>query len=303
MPLRMILTRLLFCCAVAMTTYSNAQTGSAIVTVERKKGNDDAVQRDNVLVFEAGKRAPISVWEPFTGNHAGLQLLILLDDSSAGGLANELADLRSFVQALPETTEVGVGYMQNGRAAMAQNFTTDHALAARAIRIPQSTRGGGSPFFTLSQVSRQWPSQGRTGRREILMITDGVDRYADLAFNPDNPYVNGAIRDAQRAAIPVYTIYFRGAGRLDADPTVISGGQNYLTQIAQETGGKTLYSGTGNPVSLTPMLNELSKILNNQYQLVFKSHAKPEKGLVQLKLKMETHGIKLVAPGMVPVSD
>lgn len=302
MSQRMFLQGLVFCSAVVLTAYSGAQTGSTIVTVERKAGNNDAVQRENVIVFEAGKRAPITVWEPYTGDHAGLQLLVLLDDSSASGLANQLADLRSFVQALPNSTAVAVGYMENGGADIAQNFTMDHNLAAKAIRIPQSIRGGGSPFFSLSEVAKQWPSQVVNGRREILMITDGVDRYADLEFNPDNPYVTAAIRDAQKAAIPVYTIYFRGAGRLDADPTVTSGGQNYLTQVSQETGGKCLYSGMGNPVTLTPMLNELSKILSNQYELVFKSHAKPQKGLVQLKLKMETHGIKLVAPTSVPVS-
>jgi hypothetical protein len=293
---------LLIGCAVLSAAQSYGQTGSAIVTVEHKRGNTDPVRQENVLVFEDGKRAPITVWQPFTGQHSALQLLLLIDDSSASGLSGQLNELRSFVTALPVEAQIGVGYMANGRAMMLQDFTRDHALAAKAIRIPQSIRGGGSPFFTISSVTQQWTAEGKAGRREILMITDGVDRYASTAFNPDNPYVTKATLDAQRSGIPVFTIYFRGAGLLDADPTVTNGGQSYLVQLSQETGGKCLYSGTGNPVSLVPYLNDFSQILANQYQLEFKSRAKPRNGLVQLKLKMETPGIKLVAPTSVPVT-
>jgi hypothetical protein len=289
-------------CTVFLVAQSYGQTGSAIVTVEHKRGNADPVRQENVLVFEDGKRAPITVWQPFTGQHSALQLLLLIDDSSASGLAGQLNELRTFIQALPVEAQIGVGYMANGRAMMLQNFTSDHALAARSIRIPQGIRGGGSPFFTLSTVTQQWSAEGKVGRREILMITDGVDRYSSTAFNADNPYVTKAIRDAQRSGIPVFTIYFRGAGLLDADPTVTNGGQSYLVQLSQETGGKCLYSGTGNPVSLVPYLNDFTRILANQYQLEFKSRVQARNGLVQLKLKMETPGIKLTAPSSAPVT-
>ncbi len=287
--------------AIAFAAQVYAQTGSAVVTVQRKAGNADPILQDNVLVFENGKRAPITLWAPLTGEHAGMQLLLLIDDSSAGGLANQIEDIRTFVLALPSAVQVAVGYMSNGQTVMAQPFTRDHGLAAKALRLPQSIRGGGSPYFTLSSISQQWPAETATARREILMITDGIDRYGDTAFNADNPYVTKAIADAQRAQILVYTLYYRGTGALSYDQVASNGGQNYLVQVAQETGGKCLYSGTGNPVSVVPFLNDLSQIMNNQYALRFKSVAKPSKGLVQMKLKMETPGVKLIAPQMVPV--
>jgi VWFA-related protein len=302
MAQRLILKQLVLCCTIAFSAYLAAQSVDTIVTVQRKAGNTDAIQGENVLVFEGGKRAPITVWKPFTGSNAALQLLILIDDSSAGGLSNQLNDIRTFIQKLPDTTQVGVGYMLNGGATMAQNFTKDHELAAKSLRMPQSIRGGGSPYFTMSQVAKQWPSEGTSGRREVLMITDGVDRYGGVAFNSNNPNVSAAIRDAQRANIVVFSIYWRGAGALDADPAVVSSGQNYLSQLTTDTGGKSLYWGTGNPVSVVPFLEELNGILVNQYELGFKAHAKPQYGLVSLRLKMETPGIKLIYPAMVPVS-
>ena len=124
-------------CAVALTPFVLAQTASTVVTVEQKSPSTELVQRENVLVFESGKRAPISVWQPFTGDHAGLQLLLLVDDSSGSALGGQLNDVRNFVQALPATTQIGVAYMHNGGISVLQSFTADHALAAKAIRLPR----------------------------------------------------------------------------------------------------------------------------------------------------------------------
>ncbi len=300
MAQRLILPRLLLCCTIAISSYVAAQSVATIVTVQRKAGNTDAIRGENVLVFEGGKRTPTTVWKPYTGSNSALQLLILIDDSAGGGLSGQLNDIRAFIQKLPDSAEVGVGYMLNGGANMVQTFTKNHELAAKSLRMPQSIRGGGSPYFSLSQVAKQWPGQAGS-RHEVLMITDGVDLYGGLAFNSNNPNVQSAIRDAQRASILVYSIYWRGAGALAADPQIVSSGQNYLSQLTTDTGGKSLYWGSGNPVSFVPMLSELSGILMNQYELGFVAHTKPQNGLVSLRLKMETPGIKLVAPANVPV--
>lgn len=293
-------------CAVTLSPFVLAQTVSTVVTIERKKPSTEPVQRENVLVFESGKRAPITSWQPFTGDHAGLQLLILVDDSSGSALGGQLDDVRTFIQALPPTTEVGVAYMHNGEASVLQAFTADHALAAKAIRLPQSTVGGGSPYFTLSEVAKHWPGEAKALRREILMICDGVDRYSEATYSTSNPYVTKAISDSQRAGILVHTIFYRGAGTPAGQGTpgtqedeYRSSGQSYLFQISKETGGKCFQRGVSNPVSLIPALNELTQLLTNQYELVFQSRARPQNGLVDLSLKSEAPGVKLLAPEKV----
>jgi len=301
MAYRLVLSRLVLGCSFLISTFAAAQNVDTIVTVQRKAGNTDPIQKDNVLVFEGGKRAPITVWKPYAGADDALQLLILIDDSSAGSLSGQINDIRSFIQKLPASTEVAIGYMLNGGANMVQNFTRDHEAAAKSLRLPQSIRGGGSPYYTMSEMAKQWKAQAGV-RHEVLMITDGVDRYGGLEFNSNNPNVSAAIRDAQRANIVVFSIYWRGAGALDADPSVVSAGQNYLSQLTTDTGGKSLYWGVVNPVSLVPFLQDLNRILMNQYELGFVSHSKPQYGLVSLRLKMETSGIKLIYPAMVPVT-
>ena len=105
------------------------------------------------------------------------------------------------------------------------------------------------------------------------MVTDGVDRYSGGRFDPEDPYVQAAISDAQKAGVIVYSIYYRGAGRFDRNWLVTDGGQNYLTQVSDSTGGKVYLEGFGNPVSFAPFLSDIQRKLQNQYELTFVSYS------------------------------
>ena len=131
------------------------------------------------------------------------------------------------------------------------------------------------------------------------MVTDGVDRYSGARFDPENPYVRAATSDAQKAGVIVYSIYFRGAGRVDRSFLVTDGGQNYLTQVSGDTGGKVYLEGFGNPVSFAPFLSDIQHKLQNQYELSFVSSSKP--GLQQIKVKTSQPNTTLLYPARVPV--
>ena len=68
-------------------------------------------------------------------------LAILIDDSLDQEVASQWNDLKAFIDAQPQSTLVAVAYSRNGTAAVAQDFTNDHALAAKALRIPLGTGG------------------------------------------------------------------------------------------------------------------------------------------------------------------
>ena len=123
------------------------------------------------------------------GEQSGLQIVVLIDGSARSGLSLQYKDLQSFVKTLPEGAQVGVAYMQNGRAVMAQNITPDHNLAASAFRLTTGIPGGSaSPYFCLSDLVKNWPSGNTTtDRREVLMITDGVDLYYGRSYDPTTP--------------------------------------------------------------------------------------------------------------------
>jgi VWFA-related protein len=276
-------------------------TARAIVTANTKSAEGvTTVPRQTISVYENRKLQEVAGWVPLRGERSGLQLVVLLDDSSRGNLGQQLNDIRSFINGLPPTAQVAIGYMRNGSPNLVENFTSDHAQAVKALRLPAGLAGGnGSPYFCLSALVKQWPGGDSNVRREVIMVTDGVDRYSGARFDPDNPYVQAATSDAQKAGVIVYSIYYRGAGRYDRSALVTDGGQNYLTQVSGSTGGKVYLEGLGNPVSFAPFLSDIQRKLQNQYELSFTSTAKP--GLQQIRVKTSQPNTSLEYPSRVPV--
>jgi VWFA-related protein len=288
-------------CTMPLPAQENTVSAQTVVTVVPKNSEAAPLQQQDLKVWANGKKSEITSWQPLRGDNAGLEFVVLVDDSARSNLGLQLNDVSQFIQSLPPTALAGVAYMQNGRAAFVQNLTPDHALAAKSLRLANGIPGGNaSPYFCLSDLAKRWPSENPKNRREVLMITDGVDRY-NLRYDPDDPYLQAAITDAQRAGIIVYSIYFRDAGRLDRTNYETNAGQNLLMQLTESTGGKLYWQGTGNPVSFQPFLADLSKRLENQYELGFTAPAKAKAELVELKVKSNLSHISVDVPQRVPV--
>jgi hypothetical protein len=212
-----------------------------------------------------------------------------------------LGDIERFVKSLPPTTSVGIAYMQNGAAVFSQPFTTDKAKALESLHLPGGSAGSSaSPYFCLSDLAKKWPSTDRENRREVVMITDGVDPY-NLRFDPENPYLQAAVNDSIRAGLIVDSIYWHDQGRYDRGLYQNNSGQSLLNQVSQVTGGKAYWQGLGNPVSLAPFFDDLSRRLQNQYELGFEVKAKSKPEIAVLKVKLTMPDTKLDAPQKVAV--
>ena len=284
----------------ATSPAQETSTARAVVTATTKGEDVTTIPRQSISVTVNRKSQDVTGWVPLRGARSGLQLVVLLDDSSRGNLGLQLNDIKSFLTALPPNAQVAIGYMRNGSPNLLQNFTTDHAAVAKTLRLPQGSAGiNGSPYFCLSALAKHWPGGDNNVRREVIMVTDGVDRYSGARFDPSNPYVQAATSDAQKAGVIVYSIYYRGVGRADRSFVVTDGGQNYLTQVSNATGGKVYLEGFGNPVSFAPFLSEIQHKLQNQYELTFTSTAKP--GLLSIRVKTSQPNTSLEFPAQVPV--
>ena len=113
---------------------------------------------------------------PAQGDNAALQLFVLIDDTcEPQPIGNNLNDLREFINAQPASTMVGIAYLSNATIQVAQNLTNDHGLAANALRLPRgSAAAKDSPYLSLISLVRAWPEQ--SARRQVLIVTDGIDR-------------------------------------------------------------------------------------------------------------------------------
>lgn len=104
------------------------------------------LNRNNIIVKQGKNRVNVTEWVPAQGDRAGLELFILIDDTTEARLSLQYDDLRAFIKDQPSSTLIGVGYMRNGTVQIAQDLTTDRVLAANALRLPRAPRGIGKPL-------------------------------------------------------------------------------------------------------------------------------------------------------------
>ncbi len=289
-------------CVNAQNTAAPGMPVHLLVTVEPRHGSSvPEITRADVMVYEGRDRDQVTDWVPAQGEHAALELFILLDDGSGSSLGTQLDELRRFITAQPASTKIGLAYMQNGAARIEQSPTSDHALAAKALRLPMGVGGiNASPYFSLSDLVKHWPES--PARREVLMVSDGIDRYygsGDL----DDPYLATAIDDAERAGIVVFDIYTPGAGHFGHSYWQSYWGQIYLSRVAEETGGESYYIGfTGAPVSFDPYLEDMGRHLDHQYWLTFNAKLQKKSGWQRIKVTTEVPNAELVSAHKVYVT-
>ena len=276
---------------------------------------------ENVQVRQGKTSLKIEHLIPARADNAALQLFILIDDTCDSGIGNSLNDIRDFINAQPATTVVGVAYMSNASIQIAQNFTADHAAVAKAIRLPRGNLSAmDSPYLSLISLIKSWPEQ--KVRREVLMVSDGIDRLrgermsnrqnaptggrgsrttpasitsTSTSMTTMSPDVDSASTAAQRYGVIVHGIYATGVGRAGRNAWEAQIGQSGVAKIADETGGEYFSLGTQNLVSFKPYLDRLQRILDNQYYLVFRAIPKNKAGLQRVRISTESPNFEIAA--------
>jgi len=102
--------------AVAQEASSTGVPVHVVVTVEPRHGsNVPVINREDVMVYQGHDRAKVTDWIALQGEHAGLQLFVLIDDAASSSLGSQLEDIRQFINAQPSTTAIGVAYMRTAQ--------------------------------------------------------------------------------------------------------------------------------------------------------------------------------------------
>ncbi len=277
--------------------------GQAVVTVLPAHGNEvpaSLTQQDFTLKVN-GKDSTITNLLPLRGENGRLELVVMMDSGSRASMSTQMSEISKFVKELPPDAKVTMAYMENGIARLSGPLTTDHDAALKGLHIPAGQAGtSASPYFCLSNLATRWPSNDRSARREVVMITDGVDYY-DAGIDTQDPYMEAAIKDSVRAGLVVYSIYWENKGRFDRSFYGNASGQNRLVQVTEATGGNSYWQGHGNPVSFRPYFQDLQRRLQNQYEVSFTAPLKNKPEVGNLKLKVNGITGKVAAPGEVYV--
>ena len=291
--------------APAFPQNENEGRGQAVITVlplhDREATPANLSQQDLAIKIN-GKDSTITNWTPLRGENDRLELVLLIDGAARTSMATQFGEITNFVKTLPPTAKFAIAYMENGQAVLTSPLTTDRAQALKGLHIPGGVPGiSASPYFCLSNLAQHWPSNDRGARREVVMITDGVDYY-NPRYDPEDPYMQAAITDSVRAGLVVYSIYWQNQGRFDRSMRGTDAGQNLLLSVTQATGGNSYWEGFGNPVSFQPYFQDLDRRLQNQYEVSFTTQLKNKPDVENMKLKATGISGKIDAPQQVLVN-
>ena len=287
--------------ALLLTPSANAQSQAAAgnatftVTVVGKKDADVSnIPKDDVQLFQGKDRKQIGDWK----KGDSLFLAILIDDSLDSSVAGEWNNLREFIMAQPPSTAIMVGYISDNGTRVLQDFTPNHELAAKALRIPIGIGSlGSSPYLSTIDLLKRWPKTGP--RRSVILISSGIDYFRGSGFGPFYPDLDPLISRAERQNTNIWTIYYPSAGHRGRSFFLTNNAQNNLDKLSQDTGAESYFLGTQSPVSIKPYLDEIAVHLNNQYLLTFAGSG-GEKGKYQrMKVKTGLKDVEFFTPASV----
>jgi VWFA-related protein len=254
----------------------------------------------DVIVHQNNKVRRITAWEPVNPADPKLDIVIVIDDALANSLATRYDELRTFLAALPAGSRVAVAYANRGAIQLAQQTSTDHALAAKALRNPAGVQiDDDSPYESIASLANGWPA--RQGRRVMIFISSGVDIHsAGGGQNPEDwVTMHKAIDAAQNKGVIIYSIFAKPFMSASVNDFMLQKGQDGLNYLSTQTGGKAFYSGLASDPSFGPYFKEIEKDLEQQYSLTFQAEPGSKSEFAELRVSLETKSPQLRYPARV----
>lgn len=196
-----------------------------------------------------------------------LNLAVLVQDDLITQVGNELGSTSDFIRSLPAGSRVMVGYITTGTLQVRQSFTTDLDKAARSLRIPRSNASASAynPYVEVIEALRSFNAEWK-GKNAVLLISDGLDtsRGFDITSSANTLDLERAIKQANNRNVAVYAFYAPAVGLTSRSRLAAGYGQNSLSRLADDTGGKAFFQGTTGFVTFDSYFDHLRRTLNEQ---------------------------------------
>jgi len=265
-----------------------------VTAVGKKDSTPPPITKSDVELYQGKERLQVADWR----KGETLLLAIVIDDSLGVDVASQWNDLRAFIMEQPPTTNVGVFYGRNGTVLVAQDFTANHELAAKALRLPIGGQGAfSSPYLELQDMIKRWPDNNE--RKSIMFISSGID-YFRGNFGPTSPDLDPTIERAQKANVNIWTIYAPDSGHVGRGYLRVFNAQSNLSQLSDETGAESYYLGFGEAVTLKPYFDEIFLHLSNQYLLTFATGSGGKRGRFErVRVTTEIPKVEFMTPSEV----
>jgi Ca-activated chloride channel family protein len=216
------------------------------------------LQKENFTIYEDGVKQDITFFEPTV---APFSVVMLLDMSgSTLGFRQNISQAASrFISSLGPEDRVAVIEFYD-KINLLNDFTTDRRKSLFAVEAANG-RGKTQLYKALDFALDKLESEGRTRRKAIVVLTDGVDtslrdkdrdilgKYSvdqlPSAIKPEsNDTLNRILNNADRQGVTIFPLALpTGDPKLLADPTptqvaMFTAARDRLQIMANRTGGR-----------------------------------------------------------------
>jgi Ca-activated chloride channel family protein len=259
------------------------------VTVLDKKGVPvTGLTRNDFSVLE-DKRA---VQFDFLGEIKELEKLpiyigVLMDTSgsTAGKLGFEKEAAKNFLYTVTRTRKDHAAFVTfDDEVKLRQDFTRNLDLLERAIDGVKTPGTQTALFDAIWEFCDQKMRGVSSPRRALVIITDGDDTYSRARLED-------AISIAQKTDTIIFAISTKGGFIGSAVPGVEAGtvkdsGDKDLSKMAEETGGRSFY--TGDMLALERAFKKIGEELRSQYLLTYRPEPPFDGGYRRIEVKVNT---------------
>ena len=233
----------------------------AVSAIVRNKSGQPIpnLTRDDFLLKQDGKPQPITAFSQGSSLPLTLALMVDTSGSQRAYIPYEIAAGRAFFPAMltrPDDRAVLVQFDSTVLQLVKLTtsvLTLQHALAYLTQShddIVRPGRGGTLLFDAIVAVSHLELGT-QLGRRAMVVLTDGGDNGSHFSQKD-------AIREAQRADIMIYTIYYSNGG----------GDEGALRDLSRQTGGREFTVGPSS--TLQQIYASIAADLRLQYELGYR---------------------------------
>jgi Ca-activated chloride channel family protein len=257
-----------------------------LATVKNAQGQlVGSLERGAFQVLDNGVKQEITVFERQTELPLSVALLIDTSGSTKKELPTEIDSVKNFLTAF-----VKEGNPDDAISIYEFNWrTTKHTSYTRNIRrleaaLKQLEPEGGTSLYDAMYLASD-ELGAREGRHVMVIVTDGGDTTSTKDFQ-------AALRSAQEADASVYPVVIvpikNEAGRNVR-------GENALTTIALQTGGKTFQIAPG--PELDQSFAQILRELRTQYLLGYypKNVESPENRFHKVEIKLNRTDLRVTS--------
>jgi Ca-activated chloride channel family protein len=259
------------------------------VTVLDKKGVPvTGLTKESFSVFE--EKRPVQF--DFLGEIRELEKLpiyigVLMDTSgsTSGKLGFEKEAATNFLDTVTRTRkDWGAFVTFDDEVKLRQDFTRNLDLLRKAIDGVKTPGTQTALYDAIWEFCDQKMRNVSSPRRALVVITDGDDTYSRARLED-------AISIAQKTDTIIFAISTKGGFTGSAVPGVEAGtvkdsGDKYLSKMADETGGRSFY--TGDMLQLERAFKKIGEELRSQYLLTYRPDPPFDGGYRRIDVKINT---------------